>query len=143
MTKGIVFRPLVFPVRTLAVLTLLCAHALFGGVVLDGSFGTKGPLPGPNFMIQASFGRQVGGNLFQSFSQFNLTSFESATFSGPNNIRNILCRVTDGNPSSIDGLVRSDVQGANLFFMNPAGVVFGEHAQLNVSGSFAVTTANY
>jgi filamentous hemagglutinin family protein len=27
--------------------------------------------------------------------------------------------------------------------MNPAGVLFGQHAQLNVSGSFAVTTANY
>src|SRR5206468_13027931 len=89
------------------------------------------------------FGRQVGGNLFQSFSQFNLTSTQSATFLGPNSVHNILARVTDGNPSSIDGRISSDIPGANLFFMNPAGVMFGQHAQLDVSGSFAVTTANY
>src|SRR5439155_26050776 len=44
---------------------------------------------------------------------------------------------------SIDGTIHSDIPGANLFFMNPAGVIFGQHAQLDVSGSFAVTTANY
>ena len=58
-------------------------------------------------------------------------------------MQNILARVTSGSPSSIDGTIRSDIQGANLFFMNPAGVLFGRHAQLDVSGSFAVTTANY
>ena len=58
--------------------------------------------------------------------------------------RAITCsRVTDGNPSSIDGKISSQIQGANLFFINPAGVMFGPHAQLDVSGSFAVTTANY
>lgn len=124
-------------------LLMLCAPLLFGGVVFDGSFGRSGSLPGPNFMIPANAGKQVGGNLFQSFSQFNLVSSESAIFTGPSNIHNILSRVTSGNPSSIDGKVSSQIQGANLFFLNPAGVVFGPHAQLDVSGSFAVTTANY
>jgi filamentous hemagglutinin family protein len=119
------------------------AHPLFGGVVLDGSLGTRGALPGPNYMITAPMGRQVNTNLFQSFSQFNLNSSQSATFTGPSNVRNILARVTSGGPSSIDGTVRSDIHGANLFFMNPAGVLFGQHAQLDVSGSVAVTTANY
>ena len=95
-------------------------------------------------MIPASFGTQRGGNLFQSFSQFNLNNSQSATFSGPNNVHNILARVTSGSPSSIDGTINSsDSGGANLFFLNPAGVIFGNHAQLDVSGSFAVTTANY
>jgi len=111
--------------------------------VLDGSFGTRGALPGPDFMITAPMGRQINSNLFQSFSQFNLNSSQSATFTGPSNIHNILSRVTDGNASSIDGTVRSDIPGANLFFVNPAGVIFGQHAHLDVSGSFAVTTANY
>src|SRR5438094_7240821 len=124
-------------------LLMLGAHPLLGGVVLDGSFGTRGPLPGPNFMITANLGRLVNTNLFQSFSQFNLNSSQSATFTGPSNVHNILARVTSGSPSSIDGTIRSDIPGANLFFMNPAGVLFGQHAQLNVSGSFAVTTANY
>src|SRR4029077_20400364 len=106
-------------------------------------FGTSGALPGPNYMISANLGKQVGNNLFHSFNQFNLISSESATFTGPNNIQNILSRVTGGSPSSIDGKVSSQIQGANLFFLNPAGVVFGPHAQLDVSGSVAVTTANY
>ena len=111
--------------------------------MLDGSFGTRGPLPGPNFMIGANYGRQVGTNLFQSFSQFNLNSSQSATFTGSANVHNILARVTGGSASSIDGTIHSDIAGANLFFMNPAGVLFGQHAQLDVSGSFAVTTSNY
>ena len=77
MTNGVVFR------SSLVALITLFAHPLLGGVVLDGSFGTHGPLPGPNFTIPASFGKQLGGNLFQSFNQFNLNSSQSATFTGP------------------------------------------------------------
>src|SRR5438874_5609086 len=122
---------------------MFCAQPLLGGVVLDGSFGTHGPLPGPNFMITAPMGKLVNTNLFQSFSQFNLNSSQSATFTGPNNVHNILARVTSGSPSSIDGTIRSDIPGANLFFLNPAGVIFGQNAHINVSGSFVVSTANY
>jgi filamentous hemagglutinin family protein len=127
---------------TVALLTL-STRALFGGIVLDGSFGTSGALPGPNYMIQAGFGKQVGTNLFQSFNQFNLINTESATFTGPANIQNIVSRVTGGTPSSIDGTISSQIQGANLFFLNPSGVIFGPHAQLDVSGSVAISTANY
>jgi len=125
------------------IVLILCACAASGGVVVDGSFGTRCALPGPNFIIPASMGKQVGNNLFESFSQFNLISSESATFTGPSNVQNILSRVTSGSPSSIDGKISSQIQGANLFFINPAGVMFGPHAQLDVSGSFAVTTADY
>jgi hypothetical protein len=101
----------VFPVRTLALLTLF-AHALFGGVVFDGSFGHPGPAPfansNHNYMIPASFGKQCGGNLFESFSQFNLNRFQTATFTGPSNVQNILARVTSGSPSSIDGKIKID-----------------------------------
>src|SRR5205085_1529225 len=84
-----------------------------------------------------------GSNLFQSFSQFDLTNAQSATFTGPPNVQNILSRVTGGSASSIDGKISSQIQGANLFFLMPAGVMFGQHAQLNVSGSVAISTANY
>jgi filamentous hemagglutinin family protein len=119
------------------------ARALSAGIVLDGSFGSSGALPGPNYMISATFGKQVGTNLFQSFSQFNLINTESATFTGPANIHNIVSRVTGGSPSSIDGQINSDIQGANLFFVNPSGVVFGPHAQINTTGSVAISTAQY
>jgi filamentous hemagglutinin family protein len=94
-------------------------------------------------MIPARVGKQVGGNLFQSFTQFDLSNTQSATFTGPSNVQNILSRVTGGSPSSIDGKVSSQITGANLFFLNPAGVMFGPHAQLDVSGSVAISTANY
>jgi filamentous hemagglutinin family protein len=94
-------------------------------------------------MISSTVGKQVGTNLFHSFSQFDLISSESATFTGPSNIQNILARVTGGSASSIDGTVQSAIAGANLFLLNPAGVIFGAHAHIDVSGSFAVSTANY
>jgi filamentous hemagglutinin family protein len=109
-------------------------------VVTDGSFGAAGPLSGPNFMVPASLGKIAGGNLFHSFSQFGLTQGQSATFSGPGSVHNILARVTGGQVSSIDGLIRSTIVGANLFLLNPAGVIFGSDASIDVSGSFAVTT---
>ena len=90
-------------------------------VVLDGKFGTSGALSGPNYNITASLGRIQGNNLFQSFSQFDLVNGDIATFSGPVNIQNILSRVTGSGASSIDGTIRSTINGANLFFINPHG----------------------
>jgi filamentous hemagglutinin family protein len=122
-----------------------CPAQPTGHVVLDGTLGASGPLSGPDYNITANLGKTVGNNLFQSFSQFDLVNGEIATFSGPVNIniRNILARVTGGSPSSIDGTIQSTIQGANLFFLNPFGVLFGSHAQINISGSFAVTSASY
>jgi len=112
-------------------------------VVLDGKFGSSGPVTGPNYAITAGMGAVRGNNLFQSFSQFNLSAGEVATFSGPVGIQNILSRVTGGNPSSINGTIRSQIAGANFFLINPNGVIFGPSAAIDVSGSFAASTASY
>jgi filamentous hemagglutinin family protein len=112
-------------------------------IVLDGKFGTSGALTGPNYNITAGLGRTRGNNLFHSFAQFDLTAGDTATFSGPPNIQNILARVTGGSASSIDGTVRSDIAGANLFLLNPNGVIFGPNAVVDVTGSFAASAANY
>jgi filamentous hemagglutinin family protein len=114
-----------------------------GSVVLDGSYGTSGALTGPNYQVTAGMGLLKGNNLFQSFSTFNLVNGESATFSGPANVQNILARVTGGGASSIDGTINSSILGANLFLLNPAGVMFGPNAQVNVTGAFMVGTPNY
>lgn len=114
-----------------------------GQVMLDGSFGTSGSLTGPSYDIPASVGKTVGNNLFHSFSQFDLSSTDIATFSGPDSIQNILSRVTGMSRSSIDGTIQSTIPGANFYFMNPNGVMFGPNAKVDVSGSFVVTTANY
>src|SRR5688572_1037367 len=79
-----------------------CFASIAGAqVVLDGSLGPAGPLTGPSFAITADLGRQMGPNLFHSFSHFNLAAGEAANFSGPADVRNIVSRVTGGNPSSI------------------------------------------
>src|SRR5687767_9612268 len=112
-------------------------------VALDGTLGPMRTLAGPDYRVTDDLGRQVGGNLFHSFSDFNLNRGESATFSGPASVQNILARVTGGRASSIAGKIASTVPGANLYFLNPAGVIFREGAALEVDGSLTVTTANY
>jgi filamentous hemagglutinin family protein len=86
-------------------------------------------------------GAKRGPNLFHSFLAFNIRAGEGAYFSNPAGILNILSRVTGSNPSSING--RLGVLGnANLFFLNPNGIVFGPGASLDVKGSFLATTAD-
>ena len=114
------------------------------GVASDGSLG-KGKVSynGGTYSIPASVGTQVGGNLFESFSLFNLLQNEVADFEGPAGVQDIIARVTGGSASSINGTIESDINGANLFLINPAGVMFGPGASLNVSGAFTVSTADY
>jgi filamentous hemagglutinin family protein len=114
------------------------------GIASDGRLGTGAvSYSNSTYAIPASVGTQVGGNLFESFGQFNLLQGESADFQGPSSVQNILARVTGGSASSIDGTIQSDIQGANLFLINPSGVMFGPDASLNVSGAFTVSTADY
>jgi filamentous hemagglutinin family protein len=112
-------------------------------IVLDGSIGHSGPLQGPDFAIPAEIGQQHGGNLFHSFGQFDLQAGESATFSGPNTVHQIISRVTGGTRSHLNGLLRSTIPNADFYFLNSAGVIVGEQAQLDVQGSFYLSTADY
>src|SRR5437867_7437961 len=87
-----------------------------------------------------------GPNLFHSFGQFNVPTNNIANFLNETNLltSNILSRVTGGNPSSIFGTIQTTGFGnANLFLINPAGVLFGPTASLKVGGSFHVSTADY
>ena len=79
--------------------------------------------------------------LFHSFQEFNVLTNQQVYFANPTGIRNIFSRVTGGNLSNIDGLL-GVAGGANLFLMNPSGIIFGPNARLDVSGSFLATTAN-
>jgi filamentous hemagglutinin family protein len=112
-------------------------------IALDGTLGPSGPLQGPNFAIEANHGRQVGTNLFHSFDTFNLNQNQSATFTGPNSITHVISRVTGGTASQIDGVLASKIPEADFYFINPAGVMFGENARLDVQGSFHASTADY
>lgn len=113
-------------------------------VVFDGSLGPLGSLSG-DMVITDSFGQQVGSNLFHSFLTFNVNLGETATFTAASMtpIDNVIARVTGSSFSTIDGELGSTIPGASLWLINPNGVLFGENATLNVSGSFHATTADY
>ncbi|HEY9616735.1 MAG TPA: glycosyltransferase, partial [Microcoleaceae cyanobacterium] len=87
-------------------------------------------------------GTRSGNNLFHSFEQFGLNQGQIANFLSNSQIQNILARVTGSNPSIINGLIQVTGGNANLFLLNPAGIIFGSNASLNVPGSFTATTAN-
>jgi len=125
----------------IAIQTVL-ALKLSAQIITDGSMGAAMNLSGPNFQIPETLGTRAGANLFHSFQTFNLSQGQRATFTGETGIQNLVARVTGGAVSNIDGTLASEIPGANLYFMNPAGVMFGPNAQLELSGSFAVTTAD-
>ncbi|MBD2072823.1 CHAT domain-containing protein [Phormidium sp. FACHB-592] len=89
-----------------------------------------------------SGGTQAGSNLFQSFQRFGLSASETANFLANPQIQNILGRVVGGEASVINGQIQVTGSNANLFLLNPAGIIFGANASLNVPGSFTATTAN-
>jgi len=119
----------------------------------DGTVGTATTLTGPAYTIPSTLGTLQGTNLFHSFSLFNVPNPGSATFTriGAPTINNVIARVTGGQQSSIDGLLRLAAApladpfaaGTNFFLINPSGVVFGANASLSVTGSFHVSTADY
>jgi filamentous hemagglutinin family protein len=86
-------------------------------------------------------GASRGQNLFHSFLNFSIQAGRGAYFSNPSGILNILSRVTGNNPSNLNGTL-GVLGNANLFFLNPNGIVFGANASLDVKGSFLATTAD-
>lgn len=111
-------------------------------IATDGSVGPAGELTGPHFQIGHDLGSSVGSNLFHSFQRFNIQTGESATFTGPDTISNVISRVTGGERSMIDGLLRSQVGGADFYFLNPAGLLFGANAEIDVPAAFHVSSAD-
>ncbi|MBO0352348.1 filamentous hemagglutinin N-terminal domain-containing protein, partial [Phormidium pseudopriestleyi FRX01] len=106
----------------------------------DGT-GTVVNREGEVFHIQGGTVSSDGGNLFHTFEQFGLNAGQTANFLSNPEIRNILGRVTGVDASYINGLIQVTGGQSNLFLINPAGLVFGPDAALNVPAAFTATTA--
>ncbi|WP_293024259.1 MULTISPECIES: CHAT domain-containing protein [unclassified Moorena] len=96
---------------------------------------------GNRFDIDGGTRSGDGSNLFHSFQEFGLDQDQIVNFLSQPGIKNILNRVTGGNASVINGLIQVTGGNPNLFLMNPAGIIFGADAQLNIPGAFTATTA--
>lgn len=115
---------------------------------LNTQVGASATLPGGQVTHNITGGTRPGNgvNLFHSFGQFNVGEGHIANFLNDSGLAtsNILSRVTGGNPSNIFGTLQTTGFGnANLFLINPAGVIFGPSASLNVGGLVGISTADY
>ncbi|MBN8562898.1 MAG: filamentous hemagglutinin N-terminal domain-containing protein [Leptolyngbya sp. UWPOB_LEPTO1] len=122
----------------MATLTVTCPTT--AQIISDGSTNTTVTPKGAIFEITG--GTTVGSrNLFHSFAQFDVPTQSIASFLNDSSIVNIFARITGRKQSEIDGVLRS--QGsANLFLINPNGILFSQNAQLEIGGSFVATTAD-
>ncbi|WOB43356.1 filamentous hemagglutinin N-terminal domain-containing protein [Thermoleptolyngbya oregonensis NK1-22] len=116
-------------------------------ILEDGTLGAESSVVTRDVLIQGILsdridgGARRGANLFHSFEQFNIDAGRGAYFANPAGVEAIFSRVTGGNPSNILG--RLGVLGsADLYFLNPNGILFGPAASLDLQGSFLATTAS-
>jgi filamentous hemagglutinin family protein len=142
--------PILRRTATAAVIGWVCAlsffsptHAQASPPITSSGLNTIVSPNGNTYNITG--GTRAGANLFHSFGEFGVPANNIANFLNETALptNNILGRVTGNNPSNIFGsITTTDFGNANLFLMNPAGIVFGPNATLNVGGSVTFTTAN-
>lgn len=127
---------------------LLFAPPLAAQITVDGTLGGEAGSAiqsgnGYTYDITEQYGHISGANLFHSFELFSVGKNESANFSSAvGGIDNILARVTGGKASLLEGRMSSTIDGADFWFINPAGLIVGDGASLDFSGSIHLATAS-
>ena len=125
-----------------------CGNYALAQITPDGTLGAERSVVSPNVNINNAIADRIdggairGANLFHSFTQFNVGDRQRVYFANPVGIENILTRVTGTNASNILGTLGVTGGSANLFLINPNGILFGPNASLSLNNSFVATTAN-
>ncbi len=131
------------PLLQIGLCILSCLYAtseiVQAQVITDGTVNTQVNQSGN--VSEITGGQTRDGNLFHSFQEFSVGLGNEAFFDNADTVKNILSRVTGGNISNINGLIRAN-GNANLFLINPTGIIFGEGARLNLGGSFYGSSAD-
>ena len=126
---------------------LLGATTALGQITPDNTLGNESSVVTPNVTVNGALADLIEGgairesNLFHSFSDFNVGEFGRVYFENPAGVANILSRVTGANVSNILGTL-GVLGNANLFVINPNGIVFGPNSRLDLGGSFFGSTAD-
>jgi len=140
----------VFSSATLSCVTLngiiFFTQISLGQIVPDTSLGKESSVITPTVIKNLPSDRIDGGairgaNLFHSFQEFNVGEGRGVYFSNPTGIQRIFTRVTGGNISQILGTL-GVLGNADLFLINPNGIIFGSQARLDLNNSFIASTAN-